>query len=87
MSRVASVFISSIQAGFEDVREGARAGVESAGHRAVMAETSGAAAASPRRALLDRVAAADVFLLLIGNRYGERQASGLSATEGRTASR
>ncbi|CAN5716546.1 hypothetical protein BH18ACT13_BH18ACT13_08070 [soil metagenome] len=78
---VADVFISSIQDGFEDVRAAARAGVETYGHRAVMAETSGAAAASPQRALLDRVAAADIFLLLVGPRYGMRQASGLSATE------
>lgn len=78
---MADVFISSIQAGFEEVRAGARAGVETYGHRAVMAETSGAAAAAPQRALLDRVAAADIFLLLLGPRYGVRQASGLSATE------
>lgn len=78
---MADVFISSIQSGFEDVRGGARAGVENFGHRAVMAETIGAAAGSPQRALLDRVAAADIFLLLIGPRYGARQASGVSATE------
>ena len=78
---MADVFISSIQSGFEDVRAGARAGVENFGHRAVMAEMTGAAAASPQRALLDRVAAADIFLLLVGPRYGARQASGLSATE------
>jgi Domain of unknown function (DUF4062) len=78
---MADVFISSIQSGLEDVRAGARAGVENYGYRAVMAETTGAAAASPQRALLDRVASADIFLLLIGPRYGARQASGLSATE------
>jgi hypothetical protein len=78
---MADVFISSIQSGFEDVRAGARAGVENFGHRAVMAEMTGAAAASPQRALLDRVVAADIFLLLVGPRYGTRQASGLSATE------
>jgi hypothetical protein len=75
------VFISSVQDGYEDVRAGARAGVESIGHRALMAETSGAAAASPQRALLGLVAQADTFLLLIGPRYGQKQASGLSATE------
>ena len=78
---MADVFISSIQGGFEDVRAGARAGVENFGHRAVMAETTGAAAASPQRALLDRVAAADIYLLLVGPQYGARQASGVSATE------
>jgi hypothetical protein len=78
---MADVFISSIQAGFEDVRAAARAGVETYGHRAVMAETSGAAATSPQRALLDRVSSSDVLLLLVGPRYGVHQASGLSATE------
>jgi hypothetical protein len=78
---MADVFISSIQSGFEDERAGARAGVENFGHRAVMAELTGAAAASPQRALLDQVAAADIFLLLVGPHYGERQTSGLSATE------
>lgn len=76
-----SVFISSVQAGFEDVRSAARRGVESFGYQPVMAETSGASAASPQRALLDRVADADIFLLLVGTRYGTRQASGFSATE------
>lgn len=80
-SSMADVFISSIQAGFEDVRSAARSGVESFGNRAVMAETYGAAPASPQRALLERVAAADVFLLLVGPRYGDPRSSGLSATE------
>jgi uncharacterized protein DUF4062 len=76
-----TVFISSIQSGFEDVRAAARAGVESFGWRAMMAETVGAAPASPQRALLDRVGESDVLVLLVGSRYGARQESGLSATE------
>src|SRR6266540_1880759 len=68
-----TVFISSIQSGFEDVRAAARAGVESFGWRAMMAETIGAAPASPQRALLDRVADSDALLLLVGPRYGVRQ--------------
>jgi hypothetical protein len=76
-----TVFISSIQSGFEDVRAAARAGVESFGWRAMMAETVGATPASPQRGLLDRVAESDVLVLLVGPRYGARQESGLSATE------
>jgi hypothetical protein len=76
-----TVFISSIQSGFGDVRAAARAGVESFGWRAMMAETVGATPASPQRALLDRVAESDVLVLLVGPRYGARQESGLSATE------
>jgi hypothetical protein len=76
-----TAFISSIQSGFEDVRAAARAGVESFGWRAMMAETIGAAPTSPQRALLDRVADSDALLLLVGPRYGARQESGVSATE------
>lgn len=84
---MADVFISSVQSGFEDVRTGARSGVESFGHRAVMAETTGAAAASPQRALLDRVAVADIFLLLVGPRYGALQSRGVGQTASRSRSR
>ena len=79
MSVMQTVFISSIQSGFEDVRAAARDGVESFGWRAVMAETVGATPASPQRGLLDRVAESDVVLLLIGPRYGASQESGLTA--------
>ena len=81
MSAVQKVFISSIQRGFGEVRAAARRGVESLGLRAVMAETVGAVAASPQRALLDRVAESDALVLLFGPQYGARQASGFSATE------
>jgi Domain of unknown function (DUF4062) len=46
-----------------------------------MAETAGASPAAPQRALLDLVARSDVYLLLLGRRYGERGTSGLSPTE------
>jgi hypothetical protein len=81
MSAVQKVFISSIQRGFGEVRAAARRGVESLDLRAVMAETVGAVAASPQRALLDRVAESDALVLLFGPQYGARQASGFSATE------
>jgi hypothetical protein len=76
-----TVFVSSIQEGFEDVRSAARDGIESLGLRAVMAETAGAAPTSPRNALLTLVASADVFVLIVGPRYGHRGESGRSATE------
>lgn len=46
-----------------------------------MAETAGASPSSPQRALLDLVAHSDVYLLLLGARYGERGQSGFSPTE------
>lgn len=63
------MFISSIQRGYEEVREAVRRAVESLDMRPLMAELAGAHAESPQRALLDLVARADVFLLLAGPRY------------------
>lgn len=76
-----SVFISSIQRDFGDVREAARKAVESLGMHALMTETVGASAESPRRALLEQVRDADIFLLLLGPRYGEPGETGRSPTE------
>ncbi|MEA2331633.1 MAG: hypothetical protein QOH58_1771 [Thermoleophilaceae bacterium] len=76
-----TVFISSIQRDFGDVREAARKAVESLGMHALMAETVGASAESPRRALLERVRDADIFLLLLGPHYGEPGETGRSPTE------
>jgi hypothetical protein len=76
-----TVFISSIQREFGDIRLAARNAVESMGMHAVMAETTGASPASPRRALLDEVRDADIFLLLLGPRYGESGDSRRSPTE------
>jgi len=66
-----SVFISSVQRDFGDIREAARRGIESLGLRALMAETVGASAVSPQRALLDLVGRADVLLLILGPRYSK----------------
>jgi hypothetical protein len=76
-----TVFISSVIGGFEAVRQAAREAVESMGMRPVMAEMAGARPQSPQHALLGEVADADVYLLLLGARYGEPGASGVSPTE------
>ena len=65
------MFISSIQRDFADVRQAAGRAVESLGMRPLMAESAGASPASPQRALLDLVARADVFLLILGPRYSQ----------------
>jgi len=78
---VKTVFISSIQRDFGDVREAARKAVESLGMHALMAETIGASAVSPRRALLEQVRDGDIFLLLLGPHYGEPGETGRSPTE------
>src|SRR3954470_19842696 len=66
-----SVFISSIQRDFEHIRLSVKRAVESLGLHPLMAESAGARDASPQRALLDLVARADVFLLVLGPRYSK----------------
>lgn len=72
---VPSVFISSVVRGFEEVREQAAAGVDRVGMHPVRSERLSASSDSPKRALLDQVDAADVYLLLIGERYGDTKPS------------
>ena len=68
---VPSVFISSVIRGFEDVRDRAALGVERTGMHPMRSERLVADPDSPRRALLDEVATADIYLLLFGERYGD----------------
>jgi hypothetical protein len=72
---VPSVFISSVIRGFETIRDRAALGVERVGMHPVRSERLGADPDSPRRALLNEVAAADIYLLLLGERYGEIEPS------------
>lgn len=74
------VFISSVIAGFEPYREAAARGVRALGHEVVRAEDFGASPASPQEVCLRGVRDADVIVLIIGDRYGYMQRSGLSAT-------
>lgn len=78
---VGSVFVSSVMSGFETIRAGAATGIERVGMHPVLAERLAAAADSPRRALLDEAGNADIYLLLLGQRYGEPGPSGTSPTE------
>ena len=78
---VDSVFISSVMTGFEEVRARAAAGVEKIGMHPIMAERLPAVPEAPRRALLDEVSKSDIYLLLLGPRYGEPGDSGKSPTE------
>ena len=76
-----SVFVSSVISDFEEIRSSVREAIESAGFRAVMAETAGAMPISSKQGLLNLVAGSDIYLLILGSRYGERTASGFSPTE------
>ena len=74
------VFISSVIGGFELYRDAAADAITSLGYEVIRAEDFGAVASSPQEACLAGVREADMTVLLLGERYGLRQPSGLSAT-------
>lgn len=74
------VFISSVIEGMEPYREAAARGAQTLGHEVLRAEDYGASPDTPQRTCLAGVRDADVVVLLLGDRYGHRQESGLSAT-------
>lgn len=74
------VFISSVISGFETFREAAAGAVGALGYEVIRAEDFGASTASPQQACLAGVRDADLTIVLLGPRYGAKQASGLSAT-------
>ena len=74
------VFISSLIAGMQPLREAARVAVITLRHEPVMAEEFGAQPRSPEIACLTGVRQADLVVLLLGESYGAIQPSGLSAT-------
>lgn len=74
------VFVSSPIEGMEAFREAAVRSARALGHDVKRSEDFPALAESPQQACLAGVREADVLVLLLGARYGERQESGLSAT-------
>lgn len=74
------VFVSSVISGFEEFRRSAEHAARTLDHEVLMAERFGARADSPQQACLKAVRDADVVLAVLGERYGEVQPSGLSAT-------
>jgi Domain of unknown function (DUF4062) len=75
------VFISSLIAGFEDMRAAVASAIRSLGHEPVTAENFDAGLVSPRVACLRGVREADLIVLILGEAYGAVQAnSGISAT-------
>lgn len=75
------VFVSSVIFGFEQFRNAARKAVELTGNTPIMAEDFGARPDAPQRACLDGVRDSDIYLLLIGSRYGASTTGGVSPTE------
>jgi len=75
------VFLSSVITGFEPFRNAAADAVRLLGHEVIRAEDFPASASSPQRACLAGVRQSDLVVVLLGQRYGQPQASGKSATE------
>ncbi|WP_372381414.1 DUF4062 domain-containing protein [Xanthomonas sp. NCPPB 1754] len=74
------IFISSLITGMEAERAAVKHAIELLGHQAIMAEDFGARASSPQVACLSGVRDADLVILVLGPRYGTKQAGGVSAT-------
>ena len=74
------VFVSSLIVGLEDYRSAAKEAIGLLGHQPVMAETFGARTSSSQVACLNGVRESDLVVLILGQRYGSEQASGISAT-------
>lgn len=74
------VFISSVITGYEEQRAAVEDAVTTLGHEVLRAEDFGASSDSPRVACLEGIRQSDLVILLLGERYGPLQPSGLSAT-------
>ncbi len=74
------VFISSLIGGFTAFRDSAATAVSTLKHTVTRAEEFGASPESPQRVCLAGVRECDTVILLLGERYGDVQLSGLSAT-------
>lgn len=75
-----SVFVSSVMDGMRAEREAAASAVEAVGARPVYFEAFGGMDDDPEEAYLGRVAASDIYLGILGARYGRPLKSGYSAT-------
>lgn len=74
------IFISSLISSMVSFRAAAKEAIEQLECEAIMAEDFGARPTSPQIACLQGVRQAAAVVLLMGERYGETQPSGLSAT-------
>lgn len=74
------VFISSVITGYEDYRDAAAHAATVLGNEVIRAEDFPASPQTPQQACLQGIRAADIVVLLLGERYGAMQTSGRSAT-------
>lgn len=74
------VFVSSVIDGYRDPRAAAVRGIEAVGAEPVIFERFGGRDADPNQAYLDEVASCDIYLGLLGAKYGRPLPSRFSAT-------
>ena len=75
-----NVFISSVIGGLGEFRDVVDNAITTLGHNAIRAEDFNASPQSPRLACLQEVRDSGGVVLIVGERYGDIQQSGLSAT-------
>ena len=79
-ARAKRVFISSVIEGLREERDAAATAVRSLGARAVMFEEFGGRDANAQDAYLDEIETCQVYLGILGERYGKPLSTGFSAT-------
>lgn len=75
------IFISSVVSGFEAYREAARKAIELMGDRPVMCEDFGARPYASDIACISEVEFSDVYVLIMGEKFGYATATGESVTQ------
>jgi hypothetical protein len=75
-----SVFVSSVMGGMSDERQGAVRAIRAVGARPIIFEDFGGMDDDPEAAYLGNVAGSDIYLGVLGARYGVPLKSGYSAT-------
>lgn len=74
------VFISSVVKGFEEYRKAAKRAVEIMGNKPIMSEDFGARPYPSEKACITEVEAADVYIVILGEKYGFVTPEGISVT-------
>ena len=74
------IFVSSVIGGMENFRDAVARAIRTLKHNVVRAEDFPASPESPRAECLRAARESDAMVLIIGERYGDKQESGLSAT-------
>ncbi|HEC15539.1 MAG TPA: DUF4062 domain-containing protein [Sedimenticola sp.] len=75
-----TAFISSVIGGFEEYRQAAKEAVELMDHSPIMSENFAARPYSPEVACINEAEQSDIYLLILGSKYGFETGEGISVT-------